>query len=224
MLNNIKSIYFNNYVKENIGKSANVIRIYNGVINDKSLRIKFNESNILQICVVGALSEGKNQIELLKAANLLKESNSNFHITIVGNGEEYKNILSDYIKHNNLEQYITFLGYRNDVSNILDSMDVGVICSKAEGFGRVTVEYMFSSMPVIGADCGGTSEIIANNETGFLYTPGDYKQLSDIIYDFINNRNLLQKMGSSAYKYACNNFYLEKNTDYIFEQIINTQN
>ena len=209
-----------NYVKENIGKFANVIQIYNGVANDKPPRKKYNERDILQICVVGALSEGKNQIELLKAANLLKESNNNFHITIIGEGEEYKRILTDYIERNNLKQYITFLGYRNDVLRILDSMDVGVICSKAEGFGRVTVEYMFSSMPVIGADRGGTSEIIENKVNGFLYTLGDYNQLSDIIYDLINDRNLLQKIGSSAYEYACENFYLEKNTGNIIEQII----
>lgn len=60
-----------NYVKNGIGKYANVVRIYNGIANNKPIREIFNENDKLQFCIVGALNEGKNQLELLNVANIV---------------------------------------------------------------------------------------------------------------------------------------------------------
>lgn len=207
------------YVRDDIGKKAKVVRIYNGIATDKTLREFYNENDKLQFCIVGALNAGKNQLELLSAAKLLSESTKKFHINIIGSGESYEKLLRKYVKDNNLEEYVTFWGYRDDVATILEKMDVGVVCSKAEAFGRVTAEYMFSSIPVIGADCGGTSELIDTNQTGILYKMGNIQELSDNMKKIITNRVLLKEMGTKAYYKATDKFSLKNNTDKIFQQI-----
>ncbi len=52
------------------------------------------------------------------------------------------------------------------------------MCSQSEAFGRVTVEAMMSGCLVIGANSGGTMELVSDNETGLLYTSGDYSDLA----------------------------------------------
>ena len=55
------------------------------------------------------------------------------------------------------------------------------MCSQSEAFGRVTVEAMMSGCLVIGANAGGTMELISDNVTGLLYTSGDYSDLAEKI-------------------------------------------
>ncbi len=209
-----------NYIKENISSTANTFCIYNGIYNQKSLRSCWNEDLKLNFCCVGALQDGKNQLELLKASYILiKKGIDDFHITLIGEGNEYEDVLREYCRINNLSDFVTFRGYCDNVTEILDSMDVGIICSKNEAFGRVTVEYMFSSMPVIGAKGSGTSELILHGENGFLYAGGYEEQLAENMHSFICDRSLMKKMGKAAFEHADKNFTSERNTDQIYQII-----
>lgn len=208
------------YIKEDISSSANTICIYNGIYNRKPIRNRWNDGFKLNFCCVGALQDGKNQLELLKASNILiKKGTNDFHITLIGDGNEYEEKLREYCRKNQLMDFVSFLGFRDDVMEILDSMDVGIICSKNEAFGRVTVEYMFFSMPVVGAEGAGTSELILHGENGFLYTGGQTEQLAEYMLSFIRDRDLLQKMGKTAYEVADKNFTSERNTDQVYQVI-----
>lgn len=210
------------HVKKTISASANTVRIYDGVSSNKAVRTEWNNSGKLQFCYVGVLQEGKNQLELLKAVRLLVQKGiTGFHVTLIGEGQDYEEKLKAYTKENYLTDYITFSGYCNNVMEILDSMDIGVICSRNEGFGRVTVEYMLSSMPVIGAIGSGTSELIIHEETGYLYPGGEEDKLADYMNQMIEDRNLLRKMGQQAYSHAKENFTSEKNTDMIYQLMKN---
>lgn len=213
------------YIKENISDSANIICIYNGIYSNKSVRTIWNANKKLQFCHVGALQEGKNQMELLKSAALLVQRDvTDFHVTFIGEGNDYERLLKEYCKEKHLEPYITFAGYCDNVPEMLDSMDVGIICSKSEAFGRVTVEYMFSSMPVIGAIGFGTSELIIHGENGYLYPGGDCGKLAEYMQEIMNHRELLQRMGSQAYFHATANFTSEQNTDRIYQLILSVLN
>lgn len=208
------------YIREEICDTANIVCIYDGVNNKKTKRLVWNRDKRLEFCYVGVLSEGKNQLELLKAVNVLIESGyKDFHVTLIGEGQEYETILREYCKEMDLKDYVSFTGYCNNVMEILDSMDVGIICSKSEAFGRVTVEYMFSSMPVIGAIGAGTSELIIHEENGYLYPSGDYHKLAEYMQKFIEDRDLLKNMGLNAFSHAGANYNSERNTEQIYHLI-----
>ena len=208
------------YIKEDISSSVNTICIYDGIYNRKTLRVDWNEDQKLKFCYVGALQDGKNQLELLKATKVLvKEKITDFHVTLIGEGGDYETKLRDYCNRNNLSSYVTFAGYSNNVMKLLDGMDVGVICSQNEAYGRVTVEYILSSMPVIGADGSGTSEIIRHEKDGYLYRGGDVEQLAGYMRKMIRNRVLVKEMGENAYVYAQENFKSEKTAKQIYQVI-----
>ena len=206
------------YADTDLCPRVEIKRIYDGISLYKHLKTDFNKDKPLKVVCSGALQPGKNQIELLMAVSgLINNGESEFEIYLIGDGNEYKETLKSYVKEHEIEKYIHFMGYREDVRNLLDDMDLGVICSKSEGFGLVTCEYMESSMPVIGAATGGTIEIIDDNETGFLYPVGDINALAEKIKYFINNRDALESMGRKAYEKVYRDFSLERNTDEMYK-------
>lgn len=208
------------YIKESISLSVNTICIYNGIYCEKPQKSEWNEEQKLNFCYVGALQKGKNQLELLKAVEiLLRERIIDFHVTLVGEGGDYETELREYCNRNNLDSYVTFAGYCNDVMKLLDGMDVGVICSQNEAYGRVTVEYMFASMPVIGAKGSGTSEIVQHEKNGYLYQGGEADQLAGYMKKMILNRDLVKEVGQKAYVYAVANFKNEKTAEQIYQVI-----
>ena len=138
-------------------------------------------------------------------------------LNIIGTGsDEYFNELKQIIRAKGLENNVKLWGFCYNVDEILQSMDVGLMLSRREAFGRVTVEYMLNYMPVIGVNTGATPEII-DNESGFICELDDSEKLADFMQKFITNPELLSQMGSKARERAIKNFSLERNTDQIYE-------
>ncbi len=78
------------------------------------------------------------------------------------------------------------------------SCDVFVAPSRFESFGLVFLEAMRAGKPVIGCEAGGMPEVIANNETGLLVTPGDASALAAATVHLLNSSELRLKMGMNA--------------------------
>ena len=205
--------YYSKYIDSNKLKV-----IYNGIKIPTPI-VKQKESEILNLCFVGAISENKNQIEAIKACKYLKEELKveNFIMHIIGDGDKsYLKSLKQYVFDNGLEHKIKFVGYLNDINQFLNKMDVGLVCSKKEAFGRVTIEYMMHKMPVIASNTGANSELIKDCFNGFLYQYGDFKELASKIKKFYNNRDLIESIGESGYNNAIEKYSSEKNTSSIF--------
>lgn len=205
---------------QNIFPSCIFSKIYNGIKPcDRIEKTTVTDQHIVKFCCVGLICEGKRQIDILYAVKKLVENDlNNFHISFVGKGDErYISLLKKFIEINNLQTYVTFLGHQKNVLEILKKEDVGIITSKREAFGRVTVEYMFSSMPVIGAASGGTVEIIQDGVTGLLYQPENIEELFLKMKFFLENRKSISEFGKNGRKRAEECFSIEKNTDAIME-------
>ena len=90
-------------------------------------------------------------------------------------------------------------------------------------FGRVTVEAMRASNPVIGSAAGGTTELIEDGVTGFLYEYKDNEALAERMERFIDDPALARVMGQKAYEWAADRFTGEENVAGIlavYEEII----
>ena len=111
------------------------------------------------------------------------------------------------------------MGFRNDVIDILKKMDVGIITSLSEAFGRVTIEFMLSSMPVIGTNSGGTKEIVIEGETGYLYNVGDVNKLASCMQYYIEHHDYIMKDGLKGRNRAINMFSLDATVNNIYEII-----
>lgn len=205
------------YYKNNIFSGRNIHVIYNGVDDTFSMNHFSSNDGVINFCCVGVLRETKNQLEVLKAVNILKNiSESAFIVHFLGNGHEsYIKQMEKYISVHGLKKYVKMWGYRKDVQDILKKMQVGIVPSLNEAFGRVTVEFMMEKMPVIGANTGGTVELIRNNIDGYLYQVGDCKDLARYMAMYLQNPKLIIEHGQNGYKKASVEFRKQKNTDMI---------
>lgn len=199
-----------------ISDKVYVKTIYNGVNIPPEYSKNYNKK--INFCLVGLICRNKNQIEAVMAAKILLESGvKNFCVNIVGNDiEGEKQRIIDFIKVYHLENYINLVGYKKDINNYLVNMDVGILTSKKEAFGRVTIEYMSNYMPVIGTDTGGTKELIKNGENGFLYERNNCASLAHLMKIIIDNPQLLLEMGNKARKFSLE-FSVERNAKAVYE-------
>ena len=199
--------YYKQYLPE-----EKLIRIYNGVNagnSNASVRSKKSDE-ALQLVMVGRLSEEKGQMQAIKAVQQLRDS-INVHLDLWGDGVD-KEILEQYIAEHNLGDCVCLCGYSKNIS--YEKYHVALMCSKYEAFGRVTVEYMFVGLPVIGSNTGGTKEIVVDGVTGLLYEQGNVEELAERISALYENDDLRCRLAESGVSRAQTEFsekaYCEK--------------
>ncbi|GAA5348340.1 glycosyltransferase [Streptococcus uberis] len=185
----VKVVTISNFMKDKIKKdiNSNLIEvIYNGIKPISSKKIENNKFKSLVI--IGAIAPDKGQIDAIRAVKVLKnEMNLDIPLKIVGpiTDQEYYHSLLDEIT-DDIHHLISFTGYEKDVLKYRNLNYIALICSKAEAFGRVTIEGMNQQQIVIGANSGATPEIIDDTINGFLYNSGDFNNLANVIHKVLN--------------------------------------
>ena len=194
--------------------------IYNGIPPvDKNLWSQHRNKKIEFICA-GIICETKNQKEIVVAVNELvnKKHETDFHVTIVGiQNKKYTDLLLQYINNFHLENFITILPEVDGIQQLVSKMDVGIVPSHAEAFGRVTVEYMLQNLLVIANNQGANTELITDGLTGMIYSIGDSIALADKMQKVIHNRQLLISLSKAGCDNANARFLSYTNTKSIFE-------
>lgn len=105
---------------------------------------------------------------------------------------------------------IQFLGSRNDIPALLPAMDVYLVPSKEEPFGRVVIEGMAAGLPVVGSNNGGIPEMITDGQDGFLRSPEDLSGWVTVVKTLLRNPELRRRIGKSARKTVEERFTLGK--------------
>jgi glycosyltransferase involved in cell wall biosynthesis len=166
-----------------------------------------------KILLAGRIAPAKLQLDAVKGFEYFKQLaghvNAKLHLagTPVTDGDRiYKNKIDEYIKDHALEEDIIFLGQVDDMAKLRSGMDIELMCSEREPFGRVTLEGMRAGLPIIGTASGGTLDIIKENISGLFYQPGNYKELGEKIYFLYNNPKQLAMLSESARKYGRTHF------------------
>lgn len=195
-----------NKFKKLISCNIPIQTIYNGVdelhIHKKIFKKEYKNVNFI---ITGRISETKGHRLIVKAIKILLDKGINkFRVYAVGKGDLKSVCSNDYCK--TIASYFIPLGQIDNIEEVRKKMDIELMCSKSEAFGRVTVEAMLSSMPVIGSKSGGTVELIRDGENGLLYESENEVELAEKMELFINNVELIEKMGNNAYLIAINKY------------------
>ncbi len=165
----------------------------------------------IKCAIVGTLQEGKNQEEAILAVGELVHAGINAELFIVGDGNpKYRDYLQKLVLENELDRHFKFIGYAENPFPFVKAADVVLMCSRNEAFGRVTVEAMKMGKPVIGARSGGTAELIRDGFNGFLYTPGDYKELAHKVKYLYEHPDAVRDMGYNGLQWATERFNQER--------------
>lgn len=205
-------------------KNDKLVTIYNGIGSENNIeKNNHHEGEKFIFLITGTLQPGKGQnIAVNAASELVKRGVHNFQLYIAGNGD--KSWLEGLFEEES--KYVTFLGRVSDMCALRKKVDVELICSKSEAFGRVTAEAMMGGIPVIGADTGGTPELIVDGQTGFIYRQSNPIDLADKMEFCINHPEEIERLGLNAKEYAKEHFTIKrcaKEVDDIYTSIVTSK-
>ena len=172
------------------------------------------------VLTTARLAEQKGHCYLLKAAALVPEA----IFAIAGDGPERAS-LERQAREMGLNKRVLFLGYRQDVPDLLACCDVFVLPSLFEGLPLSILEAMAANKPVVASAIGGNDEVIVHGETGLLVPPADPTALAAAIQTVLSNSNLAQRMAAAGKARVHEQFSAEamirRVTD-IYEEILST--
>jgi glycosyltransferase involved in cell wall biosynthesis len=172
--------------------------IYNGINTNTYKTIESIESKqeIPIIVSVGRLVEQKNYKSAIVAMS--KIIDRDFEYWIVGAGV-LEIELKNFVKSLNIEHKIKFLGFREDIPNILAQADIFLQTSLWEGFGLAVVEGMAAGLPVIVSNVPGVQEVVGDRDKcGFLIDPSSEDEIAEKVSTLIDNPSLRENMGRNA--------------------------
>lgn len=211
-----KAVYRHHFKK----KHSHHQIIYNGIAKENAFEKLFQKernNEIFTFAMLGFLTPNKGQTEAIEAFAIVKEKHPNIKMLLAGSGEEkYAEQLKQLINKYNLKEEIIFLGKVKNPFEIYAKAHATLMCSKHEAMGRVTVEAMASGSLVIGFNNAGTSEIIKNNETGFLYKNGK-EELAEKMIFAIEHPEKRKQIVEKAFQEAKQKFSEEIYAKQVFE-------
>ncbi|WP_395044445.1 glycosyltransferase family 4 protein [Flavobacterium sp.] len=210
-----------NLIKREKRLNKKALVIHNGIEmhKDDSITILktdfgFNNNDIV-ITLIGRISRLKGHKYLLNTFIKHFNQSDNLKLLFVGSpveGQEYYlTEIKQFISDNKLDKKVKVHSFTKELSQIWSITDIAVMPStEAESFGLVAVEAMLAKKPVIGSNHGGLTEIIINNETGFLVEPNNEIALSEALVKLIENPELRNLFGEKGYKRAVKEFSVIK--------------
>ena len=168
------------------------------------------DDSTYNILFAGSISENKGQWDAIKAIKILvDEGFKQIRLYIIGSGtERFLWIMKKYIEMNGLTENITILTFCDNLSEWRKKCSISITGSKMEALGRVTIEALFSGQIAIGANTGGTAEVIGDDGSrGILYEYGNADSLADAIKKVVQMDAFQRKeIMARAYTYATNTF------------------
>ncbi len=175
-----------------------------------------NENSKPAIGIVGQIGSRKGHIFLLEALRDLVRHFPDLMLWIVGvepehSREAYTEQLMRSIETWHLQAHVKFWGFRSDIPEILARLDVLVLPSLQEPFGKIVIEAMAMGTAVVASNVGGVPEIVLDGESGLLVPPADAAALREALMKVLSDRELCLKMGTTGQQRVRGHFNLQRN-------------
>jgi glycosyltransferase involved in cell wall biosynthesis len=201
--------------------SINTDRFNPEKISKRKIRNEYNISpNEILIGMNARFSPGKGHEEFLFAAHKLLHRYKNIKFMVVGcasRGEDdYAGKIKTMASYLGLDNSVIFTGFRNDIPEILASLDIFVFPSHAEAFGIALVEAMSMKLPSVCSNSDGILDIAVDNVTSYLFQKQNYHDLAEKLSELINRPDKRDKFGEAARERVLENF----NADLITNKLI----
>lgn len=141
----------------------------------------------------------------INAAKYVLDQYSQTCFVLIGEGEEHPNLVKQ-IETLNIKQNCIFLGRQLEIIPFIKSFTIGVNSSDSEGLSNAVIEYMACGIPTIATKVGGNLELIEDHQTGFLFNPGNYIDLANLIIYVLRDENIRNRIGNKARENIQNQF------------------
>jgi glycosyltransferase involved in cell wall biosynthesis len=175
----------------------------------------------LLLGVVAQISPWKGQETAIEALRLLAEGGVDAQLLLIGSAkfvsratrydnEGYVGRLRARVAASGLEGRVSWLGEREDVPELMRALDMLLLPSREEPFGRTLIEAMALGVPVLATNVGGPSEIIENGREGYLLSPSEPEAWSRAVRTIAERPELRREMGLAGRRRVEQAFTVER--------------
>jgi len=109
-----------------------------------------------------------------------------------------------------MDNYVHFLGIRDDIPELLGASDIFVLPSIREGLPVAVIEAMAAGLPVVASNVGGLPDLIKHGVSGILFDKKDKQKFIEAIVMLANDQVLLHSLGFNAKEKVRMNFDVRK--------------
>jgi len=211
------------YIALNVYPNDKLVKIHSGVeiekfqrmtagVVEKKRSLGLNQNGFI-VGFIGWLLPIKGPMHLLNAMKEVWQKHNDASLVFVGKGDLDVELRAEALK-TSANGRVKFLGWRNDIEQILPLFDILVLPSLNEGMGRVLVEAMAAGKPIVASRVGGIPDLVKHNNNGLLVPPGDEKAMAQGIKKLIKNPKKAKAMGQRG-RDLCDQFSIEAMVDKI---------
>ncbi len=186
--------------------------IKNGVHLDKpersraAVRAELGLGDGLVGVIVARIDRLKGHRILVEALKILKERGVGLTVLIAGDGPERAD-MEKYAEQNGLDgNSVRFLGFRDDVADLLAASDLFLLPSLTEGMPLSVLEAMAQRLPIVATSVGGIPELVRDGVHGLLVPTNDPAALADAVGKLANDPSMRAAMGESGYNRVKDDF------------------
>jgi L-malate glycosyltransferase len=190
-----------------------------GVANFRKVSIMKRElciaDNDKVIGIVANFRKVKNHVFLLRAFHDLIINYRNVKLLLVGQGFEFdpensEKEIRNFVNEKGLSNNVLMLGYRSDIWQLLNVIDIFCLTSLKEGLPISLIEAMAAGLPVVGTDVEGIRDVIIPNKNGFLVSIDDVNGLKESLLTLLKDEVLCQTMGKESKALAIDTYSLDR--------------
>lgn len=202
----VSTLNLDKAVRLKLAAREKFVNIYSGIDFDKfnvavNVNTKKQELGILNgekiVGMVGRFSPQKSPQDFVRAIPQVLKKQKNVRFLFIGDGDLHQQIVA-LSKELGVEDKIKILGFRDDIPELLNVLDVYVLSSLWEGLGRSLTEAMYTGRPVVATRVDGVPELVKDGETGMLAQPGDPESLARGIIALLSDEDKARAIGAAA--------------------------
>ena len=194
---------------EKVTVIRNAVTPFDGqIVRDETIE-KFRSDGCFIVGDIGRLTEQKGMEYYIQALPEVLKKHPKTQFLIIGTGELESN-LKEQARQLNVENNVHFLGYRNDVQNLISQVDLVVLSSLWEGLPLTPIEAFSVGKTVVATAVDGTVEIVENGKSGRLIEPKKPEQIAENIIWMIEHPEEKKSMEQEAKKSYEREFSIER--------------
>ena len=170
------------------------------------------------IGMIGNIRWWKGQEVVIRALPAIVRRVPNVKCLFVGetaaSDRQYAERLQDLTRELGVDQHVVFTGYCANVADALSVMDVSLLASiTPEPFGRVLLEAMAMSKPIVASRAGAVTEIVEEGVTGHTFASSDAEELAVHVLDLLEHPGRARAFGAAGYERLVSRFHLDRNVE-----------
>lgn len=187
----------------------------------KYLNSNKSSDHINILLSAGRIVKEKGYHTAIEAIGILNKKDYNLNLILPGLivDSDYKLELDNLIIKYQLEKSVSFVGWVDNLTEILANVDYMVLPSYTEGFPRSIIEAMLLKIPVCATPVGGIPEAIFHKKTGYLFNVDNSVELAICLQDMLNDSEHTKILVNNAYDFAIATFNEDKNTQVFLDNL-----